>query len=231
MGDPWGSLGGSMGDPWRTLGGSSEELWWTLEDDCGKHRPPHRHQGCQGVYTYIGRKNEVCVHVEIAKVCIHVPAPKSAVCVKDQIAKVCIRVPGPETEVCAKPYNRMPRIWASSIRFAVVTPKCSYVPWGDRWGALGGDPWETLGGPLGDLWGTLEGRLGDPRKTFRGPLRGPCLGGTLGAHPCGTLGGPLEYPRRTLGGSLVDPGGPWEELRTLPPRHQGCQGVYTRTSA
>ena len=86
-GSPWGSLGGSMGDPWRTLGGSSEELWWTLEDDCGKHRPPHRHQGCQGVYTYIGRKNEVCVHVEIAKVCIHVPAPKSAVCVKEQIAE------------------------------------------------------------------------------------------------------------------------------------------------
>ena len=41
------------------------------------------------VYTYIGLKIEVCVHVEIAKVCIHVPAPKSAGCVKEQFAKVC----------------------------------------------------------------------------------------------------------------------------------------------
>ena len=64
------------------------------------------------------------------------------------------------------------------------------------------------------------------------------LCGTLGGpfvDPWEARGGPLEDPRRTLGGSLEDPwwtlGGPWEELRTLPPRHQGCQGVYTRTSA
>ena len=107
----WGALGGALGvalaDPWGTLGGSSEDLWWTLENDCGSPSP--QTSGLpRCVYTYIGLKNEVCVHVEIAKVCIHVPAPKSAVCAKEQIAKVCIGVPGPETEVCAKPCQRGP---------------------------------------------------------------------------------------------------------------------------
>ena len=169
---------------------------------------------CPGVYTYL-------------RPC------KSAVCVKDQIAKVCIRAPGPETEVCAKPYKRRPIIWASSIRFAVVTPKYSYVPWGGPLGSRGGGTLgKPLGDPLGDVCGTLEGPLGDPMRTLGGPLGDPCLGGTLGAHPCGTLGGPLEDPWRTLGGSLEDPwwtlGGPWEELRTLPPQTSGLpRCVYT----
>ena len=108
--------------------------------------------------------------------------------------------------------------------------------------SLGGDPWETRGGPVGDLWGTLEGRLGDPnrepledpRRTLGGPLPwggplGPTLVATLGdpwwtldgplGEPWRTLGVPSEDPRRILGGPLVDPwGAPWEELRTLHPQ-------------
>ena len=50
-------------------------------------------------------RKEVCVQLQIARVCIHVPASKTEVGLQVQIAKVCIHVPWPETEVCTNVQN------------------------------------------------------------------------------------------------------------------------------
>ena len=47
-------------------------------------------------------RKEVCVQLQIARVCIHVPASKTEVGVQRQIAKVCIHVPAPKSEICVQ---------------------------------------------------------------------------------------------------------------------------------
>ena len=73
------------------------------------------------MYTLSRAWNEVCLQVQIAKVCIHVPGPQNEVGLQVQIAQVCIHVPWPETEVCTNVQNPQRCV------YTYLRPKTRYV--------------------------------------------------------------------------------------------------------
>ena len=127
--DPWETLGGPLEDPWRILGGSSEYPWRTLGGPVWGGWPweelwnpaPTSIRAAK-VCIHVPRpKSEACVHVETGEVCIHVPGPQNEVGLQVQIAKVCIHVPWPETEVCTNVQNPQRCVYTH------LRPKTRYV--------------------------------------------------------------------------------------------------------
>ena len=192
--DPGGTLGGLLMHPWGTLGGFFEDPRRTLREPLVERRGPLGKTAETPRSTDI-RAAKVCIHVPWpkTKVCVNVetevPARKSEVCLQVQFTKVCKHIPRPKGKVCAHEPSP-PRCVYTHLGFN--TEVCVKVQVAMQQPAL---ECETI------QYEAQNQGLVDPICSSHSKMQFRALKGV----PWGALGEPLGDPWRTRGGPLGNP--------------------------